>query len=588
MSNESTIPTPATPDVCTVAVLIDGTELPGTLHILSVSVTRELNRIPSAVLHFKDGEAAKGTFEASNATHFVPGKKIEVQLGYRSQNSTVFRGIIIRHSIRVRKGSGLLVVECRHEAVRMTSGLNSRYFIDRKDSDIMEELLDLYGLQKKVQSTAPDLKEVVQYESSDWDFLVCRAEANGRVVIAGDDKVVIGPPDTESEPVVKVSYGSTILELDAEIDARWQSSGIRTMSWSPADQDLAETDAAEPATMDNGNILPSELSVVTDEQVHTLRHGGRLAQPELQAWADARLLRERLARIRGRVRFQGFAEVTPGRVIEVTGIGERFEGRLYVSGVRQSVSGGNWETDVQFGIDPRLFAETYNLRPLPASGLLPGVGGLQIGIVTLLEGDPEGEERIKVRLPLISNSEEGIWTRLATLDAGKERGTFFRPEIGDEVVVGFLGDDPRHPVVLGMCHSSSMPSPEAAADDNHLKGYMSREKMKLTFDDKKKIIHIETPGGNKLSLTEEKKGILIEDQNGNRISLDDSGITIESVKDLMLKATKDIKAEGMNIELKAQTGFKAEGSASAEVSGANTTIKGSAATVISGGVVQIN
>jgi Rhs element Vgr protein len=588
VSNESTIPTPASPDVCTVAILVDGTELPGTLHMLSVSITRELNRIPSAVFHCMDGEASKATFEASNAACFVPGKKIEVQLGYRSENTTVFKGIIIKHSIKVRKGGSFLIVECRHEAVKMTTGLNSRYYIDKKDSDIMEELLGVYGLQKEVKATKPDLKEVVQYESTDWDFLVCRAEANGYVVQLQDDKVVIGPPDTGTSPVVTVSYGSTILELDAEIDARWQSKGIKTASWSPTDQELVETDAAEPATTGNGNLQPSDLSGVTDGQAHTLRHGGKIGQTELQAWADGRLLKERLAKVRGRVRFQGCADVAPGKVIELTGIGERFEGKLYVSGVRHSVSGGNWETDAQFGIDPNAFAEMHNLRPLSASGLLPGVSGLQMGVVTVLEKDPDGEERIKVRLPLVSPSEEGIWARLATLDAGKERGTYFRPEIGDEVVVGFLGDDPRHPVVLGMCHSSSKPSPEPAKDDNHHKGYVSREKMKLTFDDEKKIIQLETPGGNKLSLSEEKKGILIEDQNGNKITLDDSGITIESCKDLVMKAKNDFKAEGMNIELKAQTGFKAEGTATAEISGANTTLKGSAMLVISGGMVQIN
>ena len=588
MSNDSTIPTPATPDVCTTAVLIEGAEIPGTLHLLSVSITRELNRIPSAVLHFMDGEASKATFEVSDAVHFIPGKKIEVQLGYRSENASVFKGIIIKHGIKVRKNGSFLVVECRHEAVRMSTGLNSRYYIDKKDSDIMEELLGIHGLQKEVTATKPELKEVVQYESSDWDFLLCRAEANGYVVQAQDDKVVIGPPDTGSSPVVKVGFGTTVLELDAEIDARWQSKGVKASSWNPTDQELVETDAAEPGATSSGNLQPADLSSVTDGEALALRHGGKLAQPELQAWADGRLMKERLAKVRGRVRFQGFADVAPGKVIELAGIGERFEGKLYVSGVRHTVSGGNWETDAQFGLDPNRFAETHNLRPLPASGLLPGVGGLQMGVVTVLEGDPDGEERIKVRLPLISPSGEGIWARLATLDAGKERGTYFRPEIGDEVVVGFLGDDPRHPVALGMCHSSSKPSPEAAKDDNHHKGYVSREKMKMTFDDEKMIIHLETPGGNKLSLTEEQKGIVIEDQNGNKITLDDSGVKIESVKDLILKAASDIKVEGMNIELKAQTGFKAEGSATAELSGANTTLKGSAMTTISGGMVQIN
>src|SRR5262249_55318087 len=156
-------------------------------------------------------------------------------------------------------------------------------------------------------------------------------------------------------------------------------------------------------------------------------------ESELQAWADARLLRMRLARLRGRARCQGFAGVLPGTIVQISGIGERFAGRLYVSGVRHSVAGGNWETDVQFGLSPELFTETYNLRPLPAAGLLPMVGGLHMGIVTALENDPDGEDRIKCRLPLVSAGEEGIWARLATLDAGKDRGTYFRPEIDDEV-----------------------------------------------------------------------------------------------------------------------------------------------------------
>ncbi|NTU58407.1 MAG: type VI secretion system tip protein VgrG [Chlorobiaceae bacterium] len=588
MSPENTIPTPATPDVCTVAVLIEGAEIPGRFQLVSASVSRELNRIPTAVLHLMDGEASRGTFEASDDTLFMPGKKIEIQLGYRSTNESVFKGLVIKQSIKIRSNKSLLVVECRDEAVKMTRGIKSRYFVDKKDSDIIEEIIGTYSLQCDVTASVPDLKEVVQYESTDWDFVVCRAEANGFLVMVENEGIVVAPPDTSASPVLTVKYGATLLELDAEMDARWQSRGITATSWSPAEQELVETDATEPSTTGNGNISADELAGVLGGEADRIRHGGYLTQPELQAWADGRLMKERLAKVRGRARCQGFAGASPGKVIEVTGIGARFEGKLFVSGVRHTVSGGNWETDIQFGLNPERFQETYNLRPLPASGLLPGVSGLQMGVVTALESDPDGEERIKVRLPLVSASDDGIWARLSTLDAGKERGTYFRPEIGDEVVVGFLGDDPRHPIVLGMCHSSSNPAPEAAKDDNHHKGYVSREKMKMSFDDEKKIIRLETPGGNSFSLTDDKKGVLIEDQNGNRITLDDKGITIESFKDLILKAPGDIKAEGMNVDIKAQASLKAAGSATAEVSGANTTVKGSAATIISGGMVQIN
>ena len=588
MPNDSTIPTPSSPDVCTSVILLDGAQLPGSYHLLSLSVTRELNRIPAAVIHLRDGEPSRGTFEASNSDLFVPGKKVEIQLGYRSQNNQVFKGMVVRHGIKVRSGGSQLIVECRDEAVKMTSGVKSKYFIDKKDSEIMEELIGTYGLQKDVEATVPGLKEVVQYESTDWDFMLCRAEANAQVVMVEDGKITVAKPATGGDAAVAVRFGTTLLEFDAEIDARIQSKGIKTSSWNAADQEVVEAEAAEPSATNSGNLTPTELADVIGGDAIAFRHGGKLTEPELQAWANGRLVKERLAKIRGRARFQGFAGIKPGEMIELAGIGDRFSGKAYVSGVRHEVSNGNWETDVQLGLNPESFPVTYDLRPMPAAGLLPAVSGLQIGIVTVLEGDPDGEDRIKVRLPMISTSEEGVWARISTLDAGKERGTFFRPEISDEVIVGFLNDDPRHPVVLGMAHSSAKPAPEPPKDTNHHKGYVSREKMKFNFDDEKKIITLETPAGNKMVISEEDKGILLQDQNGNKITMNDSGITIESVKDLIMKAAADVKIDGINITVKASAAFKAEGSATAEVSGANTTIKGSAAAIIQGGVVQIN
>lgn len=571
------------------AILIDGEPIPGEYHLLSLAVSRELNRIPRALLQLRDGEAARSTFSASNTDLFIPGKEIEIQLGYRAQNEPVFRGVIIKHGIRVRKQGSMLLVDCRDAAVKMTRGRKWRYFSEQKDSDIMETLIGSYGLQHAIAATEAELREVVQYEATDWDFLLCRAEANGLVVRVEDGKIIAERPTTEGEAVITVHYGATLLELDAEIDARRQSPGITARAWDATDQALLEAEAAEPTPTPNGNLSAATLAGVIGGSAHDIRHGGEMSLPELQAWADGRLLKERLARVRGRARFQGFAGILPGQLIELSGVGERFAGVVFVSGVRHTVAGGNWETDVELGLNPDLFTETFNLRPLPASGLLPAVSGLQLGIVTALENDPAGEHRIKVRLPLISTAEEGVWARQATLDAGNERGTFFRPEIGDEVVVGFLNDDPRYPTVLGMLHSSAKPPPETATDTNHRKGYVSREKLQFTFDDETKVIVLETPAGNRITLSEDNRSLLIEDQNSNKIRLDTDGILIDSPKEIILKAGKDIVLKASrNIECQAQAGFKAEGSATAELSGASTTLQGSAMTVVKGGIVQIN
>ena len=84
---------------------------------------------------------------------------------------------------------------------------------------------------------------------------------------------------------------------------------------------------------------------------------------------------------------------------------------------------------------------------------------MQIGVVTRLKNDPDGENRIMVRIPVIHKDDEGAWCRVSFLDAGNERGMFFLPEIGDEVIVGFINNDPRHGVVLGMLNSRAKPAP---------------------------------------------------------------------------------------------------------------------------------
>ena len=209
------------------------------------------------------------------------------------------------------------------------------------------------------------------------------------------------------------------------------------------------------------------------------------------------------------------------------------------------------------------------------------VNGLQIGIVAALESDPAGEDRIQIRLPTITETDGLLWARQSLLDAGKGRSTSFRPEVGDEVVVGFLDSDPRHPIVLGALHSSAKPNPLPGADDNHEKAIVTRSGMRIHWNDDKIVATIDTPAGNKLVLSEDETSILIEDQNGNKIELNPDGVAVESAKDIKLTATGDVKIKGVNVEITADASFKAQGSGGAELSS-------SGSTVVKGSLVQIN
>ena len=581
MSNERSIPSDESKSVVTYTLLSDGTQLSKSYQVISLMITKELNRIPTARIVVLDGEASRETFEISNTDDFVPGKEIEIKIGYRNDEQTVFKGLVIKHGIKVRNNSSVLVVDCKDKASKMTVSCKSRYFYESTDSDVIEALIDNHGLDKEVESTSVTHQQVVQYNTTDWDMMLCRAEANGLLVLANDGVIKVGKPDLSAEAVLTVQYGATIHDLDAEIDARLQFKSLKGSTWNYSDQELVDDiEAEDPGVPQAGNLDLQSLSDVIGEEEFRLQHSGKLQEPELQSWLNGALMKHHLAKIRGKVTTDGTAAVEPGMMIEIKGIGERFEGKLFVSGLMQTLENGDWKTTFQFGINPEWFAEQYRVFQPLAGGLLPPIQGLQVGVVTKLDGDPDGDDRIQVRLPVIHNEEEGIWSRISTLDAGNQRGTYFRPEIDDEVVVGFINNDPRHAVILGMMHSSSYPAPEAPSDDNHKKGYVTREGMKLTFDDEKLSVDLETPGGNKIQITEEDSKIHIECQNGNKLVMDQDGITLESVKDIVLKASGDLKAEATNAEI--------TGSASAKMSASGAEVSLSGTATLKGSVVNIN
>jgi Rhs element Vgr protein len=371
-----------------------------------------------------------------------------------------------------------------------------------------------------------------------------------------------------------------VLELDAEIDARSQYAGVKGISWDPAQQSVVTSDASSPGAASPGNLSSDDLAAVVGLPAVDLRHAA-LAEDEAKAWAEAEWLCSKLSKVSGRAKCEGVATVNPGDLVELAGAGDRYNGTALVTGVRHDfdqVQG--WKTHVQFGSVAGSYDDAD--RSAPAAGrLLPAVHGLQVGIVTS-NVDPDGEHRVRVRLPLVDEADDGIWARVASLDAGDDRGFFFRPEIDDEVVVGFFDDDPRRAVMLGMLHSSAKAAPLEGSDDNHEKVYQSRSKMKLSFNDDTKVMTLETPAGNSITLSEADKAITIADQNGNTIEMTADGITIESSKALTLKAGTEVKLEsGTSLGIKGGADLKLEGTASAEISC-------SATTTVKGGTVMIN
>jgi len=565
----------------TFTILIDGEEMPRTFQVSALVLDKQVNRISTAKIVLLDGDPASGDFAISSGELFVPGKEIEITGGNHSQEESLFRGVITGHGIEARQNRpSFLTVHCRHKAFRMCLFRRSNNFSDIKDSDVFAQLAHGYSIDHDISDTDITYEELVQYNCSDWDYLLTRAEANGLQVLTNDEQLKVAAPDFSSAPALVLEYGATMLEFEAQIDAREQLESVSSESWDAAGQELFSSEGEAESVVMPGNLQPSALASVGAQDPPAQRHGGQLLEDELKAWADARLQKSRLAKVQGRARCSG-VNLQPGSLVELQGVGDRFNGHAFISGVRHEFSGGPWTTDLQIGMPAEWFAEKYPVNSPPAAGLLPAVSGLQIGIVTAIGEDPAGEDRIRVKIPLIVSDEEGFWARVATLDAGEGRGTFWRPEIEDEVVLGFLNDDPRDAIILGALNSSAKPAPLTSSDDNHEKGIVTRSGMKMIWNDDKISLTIETPAGKKIVIDEDADSILLEDDHSNKIQLNSDGISYESRGDIVIKATGDLKLEGANVEIAAQAEFKAEGSAAAEVTSGGIA-------KLAGSLVQIN
>lgn len=184
-----------------------------------------------------------------------------------------------------------------------------------------------------------------------------------------------------------------------------------------------------------------------------------------------------------------------------------------------------------------------------------GLGGHFYGLYPALVTDvrdPDSQGRVKVMLPWAPDPQGGryeAWARLATLMAGNGRGSWFVPDVNDEVLVGFEAGDPRRPYVVGMLWNGSDRPPESMDGDgkNARKVLRSRNGVKITLDDAdgRELLKLETPGGQSLTLKDGPGAVEIVDSNGNSIKLETSGITITAAAKVTVNASQVAVTAGM-------------------------------------------
>ncbi len=172
--------------------------------------------------------------------------------------------------------------------------------------------------------------------------------------------------------------------------------------------------------------------------------------------------------------------------------------------------------------------------------------------------DEQNMGRILVKFPWHSDDNKTDYVRICNLMAGKDRGSVFLPEEGDEIVCGFINGDINRPICLGSLYDeNNKPPANNSNGENNIKKIMTRSGHEISFNDKEseEILSIKSKSGHTIIFDDApgKEKIIIKDKTDNNF------IEIDAVKNSMTINSAlniDIKAATINIEASASLNIK--------------------------------
>jgi uncharacterized protein involved in type VI secretion and phage assembly len=213
------------------------------------------------------------------------------------------------------------------------------------------------------------------------------------------------------------------------------------------------------------------------------------------------------------------------------------------------------------------------------------VAGVVTGVVTAVK-DPDQQGRVQLSFPFLGGQNQSTWAPVATLMAGGGRGSWFMPEVGDEVLVAFDHGDFNHPFVLGFLWNGQ-DQPPASDITPSVRRLQTVSGHKVDFDDRdgSQKITIKTQGGHTIEMNDiaGSESITITTRGNQQIQMQDTPATITIQTAMQNQVIVSDAPPGVTIQ--APSGIVTVSCAMANVT-ADSALNVSAPITIFDGVVQ--
>jgi hypothetical protein len=321
---------------------------------------------------------------------------------------------------------------------------------------------------------------------------------------------------TEEPP--KLEWGANLAEFYPRITGVHQVKEVIVRGWDPMSKQevVGQVSKSDSYPEIQGRDLLGKIYAGTEKLIVS-----RPVKTQEEAQALAQAIHDEMSGdfIQAEGQSDGDPRIQSGKLVEVSGLGERFSGKYFVTlSVHRYDLANGYKTS--FTIGGRK-AET--LTELLGGGCGDGAmsNGVRVGLVTQNK-DNEGLGRVKVKFPTFDDQDESAWARVASPMAGSGRGLSVLPEVNDEVLVAFEQGDINRPYILGMLWNGKDKPPSSAG----LGG-----------------------GGQSNPLSLETTGDVIIKSKGNIKIESTSGISIDSQGDISISSSGNVNIKGTAINL---------------------------------------
>ncbi|MEW6411704.1 MAG: phage baseplate assembly protein V [Candidatus Zixiibacteriota bacterium] len=564
-----------TPCVCTIK--IDNKELKH--NVSSVQLDQYVDDHHELKIQIKQvGKAARDQDfdDPGNYTGFL-GKSVAMTItptGGQVEQSRELEFIGLVTEVRLENsidGLNTVLIVGKSPTITMDGAPQVAYFQDQSASDMIGSIVSNYPITRgTVESTGSSIKYSVQYRETDWKYIARLAEAAGRYSYY-DGK----------EYMLRKATGGKVEDLNWRETLGAFSLGLGTApsQFTSKSWEYGQKTALE-GQVDSGVLrsAPSDMAKVSiDASKKMFSKAGYISTEKStdQASVDSTLGGNVESQVGRMVACTGESivpAVKVGHCVKVKGMG-KIDGLYWVNRV------------VHYFDESGKYHNEFYSSPLDISfpakkTKRPSLTNLQSGIVTSLD-DPEGLGRIKVRIPALGT--ETLYVRYVSPHAGNNHGWLSRPEIDDEVLVGYENGNADLPIALGSLYSGTDTLPATTDDKNEIKVFLTRggNEIKLTDKDGEEEISISTKDGkNQIVLNMKTPSVSIKT---------DGDLSLESTGDMSLKG-KNIKIEsdakidvksGADLNLDAGANLKSKASA-------NLNVEASAQCVIKGAIINLN